>query len=382
MLARLEEDRARVADLEAQILKIECSLSALRFEKALAQERLDSYKYSVLTLPNEIISEIFIHFIPVYPLCPPLTGILSPTHLTHICRLWRAIALATPALWRSISLSDENVSPFDQPVHISDILGRSGFYPLSIRMDEYEDGDHPHGSEVLAALLPHCARWEYLKLHLVQSRLPTIESRLPLLRCLDLEFDTIPLIVTVFPEVPLLRTVTLDTFAASGVVLPWKQLTALTLRIISFSRCVPILRQAPNLVQCELNLFHDPDEDDQPEADITLPFLESLALDTLDFVPVVRCLHFIAPTLLRLHIPEIYLGEHPTESLMSFISKSDCKLQEMRVTGPRSVTKDSYRAAFPSIPKLTFSGHYVGGGDSDMKSDVDSSDVESDSDSQ
>jgi hypothetical protein len=247
-------------------------------------------------------------------------------------------------------------------------------------MDEYEDGEHPHGSEVLAALVPHRARWEYLKLHLVQSRLPTIESRLPLLRCLDLEFDTIPPMVTVFPEVPLLRIVTLDTFAASSVVLPWTQLTALTLRIISFSRCVPILQQAPNLVQCELNLFYDPDEDDQPKADITLSCLESLALGNLDFGPVVGYLqNFITPTLVRLQIPEIYLGEHPTDSLMSFISKSDCKLQEMCVTGRRSVTKDLYRAAFPSIPKLTFNGHCVGGEDSDIKSDVGSSNVESDS---
>jgi hypothetical protein len=32
------------------------------------------------------VSEIFIHTLPVHPRCPPLTGILSPTNLTHICR--------------------------------------------------------------------------------------------------------------------------------------------------------------------------------------------------------------------------------------------------------------------------------------------------------
>ncbi|KAJ7897415.1 hypothetical protein B0H13DRAFT_2521789 [Mycena leptocephala] len=78
MLAALDTDRTRVADIEAQILDLERSLSALRDEKALVQERLDAYKYPVLTLPSEIISEIFIHFLPTYPL-PPLIGIFSPS---------------------------------------------------------------------------------------------------------------------------------------------------------------------------------------------------------------------------------------------------------------------------------------------------------------
>ncbi|KAJ7648651.1 hypothetical protein DFH06DRAFT_916910, partial [Mycena polygramma] len=56
----------------------------------------------VLTLPNEIVSEIFFHFLPVYPLCPPFVGIRSPTILTHICRHWREIALSAPILWRAM----------------------------------------------------------------------------------------------------------------------------------------------------------------------------------------------------------------------------------------------------------------------------------------
>ncbi|KAJ7817961.1 hypothetical protein B0H13DRAFT_2456420 [Mycena leptocephala] len=104
MLPGLEADRARVADLEAQISHLVHSLFAWRKEKMLAQKRLDSYKYPVLTLPNEIVSEIFIHFLPAYPEYPPLTGLLSPTLLTHICRKWQEIVLGTPALWSAISV--------------------------------------------------------------------------------------------------------------------------------------------------------------------------------------------------------------------------------------------------------------------------------------
>ncbi|KAJ7204565.1 hypothetical protein B0H12DRAFT_1330552, partial [Mycena haematopus] len=85
-------DRARIAEIEAQILQV------LEAEKTCTQKRLDSYTYPVLTLPNEITSEIFTKFIPVYPSPPPFTGLLAPTILTQICRKWRDIALTTPAL--------------------------------------------------------------------------------------------------------------------------------------------------------------------------------------------------------------------------------------------------------------------------------------------
>jgi hypothetical protein len=136
MLATLEADRARVADLEAQISYLERSLSALRIEKTLVQERLDSYKYPVLELPNEIVSDIFMQFLPPYPLFPPLIGPLSPTLLTQICRRWREIALGTPALWSAITSYHDSINiPFDLAIHAFDIwLNRSRCCPLSMRI--------------------------------------------------------------------------------------------------------------------------------------------------------------------------------------------------------------------------------------------------------
>jgi hypothetical protein len=187
MIATLEADRVRVAEIEAQILNSECSPSALQIEQARAKQRLDSYKFPVLTLPNEIVSEIFLHFIPAYPRSPPLTGILSPTCLTHICRQWREIALATHALWRSVLYSHNDPIPFERQVHISDTwLRRSRSYPLSVQMIK---NDRLHASGLLAAIIPHRARWEYLRLDFWSTRLlPTIVGPMPLLRHLDLAF--------------------------------------------------------------------------------------------------------------------------------------------------------------------------------------------------
>ncbi|KAJ7734749.1 hypothetical protein DFH07DRAFT_689007, partial [Mycena maculata] len=61
--------------------------------------RLDAYKDPVLTLPNEIVSEIFVHLIPRSPKCPKITGFQSPIFLGRICRKWREIAFSAPTLW-------------------------------------------------------------------------------------------------------------------------------------------------------------------------------------------------------------------------------------------------------------------------------------------
>ncbi|KAJ7720927.1 hypothetical protein B0H16DRAFT_1386558, partial [Mycena metata] len=92
-------DRTRIAVIKAKILELERLLSSLNEEKDILQDRLDAYTYPVLTLPNEIVSEIFIHFLPVYPKTPPMIGRSSPNVLGQICRRWREIAFGTPALW-------------------------------------------------------------------------------------------------------------------------------------------------------------------------------------------------------------------------------------------------------------------------------------------
>jgi hypothetical protein len=158
MLNQHAADRARLAELERQILDLERPPSVLRLERTAVQERVDSYTYPVLTLPNEITSEIFIYFLPIYPVPPPLIGDLSPTLLTHICHQWREIALATPALWRAISLFGHYL-PRNR---ISSMLSRSGSCPLSIQMDDPNERDEhehvvPPGSDILAVILPYHA---------------------------------------------------------------------------------------------------------------------------------------------------------------------------------------------------------------------------------
>ncbi|KAJ6456438.1 hypothetical protein C8R45DRAFT_1110954 [Mycena sanguinolenta] len=144
---------------------------------------LDGYTYPVLTLPNDITSEIFICFLPIYPAAPPLIGLASPTTLTHVCRHWRAVALATPALWRAIQFHPGRTR-HPRIRRISDEwIRRAGSCPLSIDILT-TDGDFL--SEILAG--PSTELWEHLQLrHDPRSALPAIGGvPLPLLRGLEL----------------------------------------------------------------------------------------------------------------------------------------------------------------------------------------------------
>ncbi|KAJ6486218.1 hypothetical protein C8R47DRAFT_534130 [Mycena vitilis] len=361
MLSGLEPDRVRVAELQAQIMQLELSLAVLQADKALVQERLDAYRYPVLSLPNEIVSEIFVRFLPDHCF-PPLTGTLSPALLTQICRRWREIALATLALWREVGSFNEGVAlDCEIQERIFDTwLNRSRCCPVSIEIGRAAlNVDY---SKVLAAVVPHCARWELLELLLLPAQLRTIEGPMPLLQELNLRLigsalDPIHQVVT-FRQVPLLHTVTLNDVAALTVVLPWGQLTSLTLDTLFPHECIPILQQCTNIVFCALHVFDSDGEEPGPE--IALLYLKTLVFIDLHLEQGTEFHEsFIVPALCSLDIPERYLGADPINSLKAFISKSGCKLDEVRITAAELELEHSFRNAFPLIRNFFYNDHWI-----------------------
>ncbi|KAJ6459518.1 hypothetical protein C8R45DRAFT_1182283, partial [Mycena sanguinolenta] len=302
-----------------------------------------------LTLPTEIIIEIFIHFLPDSPRWPPLTGLQSPTLLTQICREWRGIALETPNLWRAIKLANTGI-PFEQQARLCNLwLSRSRSYPLSIRFNDSLKGE----PELFPALTANCARWEHLVLCFQKPK--PFDGPMPLLRSLNLlimEWDEGTALKITFSNVPLLRTATLNTITAQNIILPWAQLTSLHLSVLSLRECIPVLRNTVNLLRFELSLCSSESSDENLPR-IVLPVLRSLALTTLYRDPhlVTICLEiFDVPALRRLRVPQPMLAPNPINSLTYFLSKTGHGLQELCITGiPRTAPDFSYRKAFPSI---------------------------------
>ncbi|KAK7014302.1 F-box domain-containing protein [Favolaschia claudopus] len=324
MLNSLEADRAFLAQTEAQILELEArvsalerSLTVLRKTRRAALERLNSYTYPLSTLPNELIGEIFLCFLPPYPQPPPLVGRLSPMCLTQVCSQWRDISLTTPSLWRAIDLTERDWLPgAEAAVSLADLwMQRSG----ELRM---------------------------------------LQGPLPMLRSLSIRFVSSSAMsrsdaVVPLQNLPLLSTVVLDDLRIPHVALPWSQMTSITLMCIYSTHCASILRQTPHLVHCTLQLWvsHEPQGD---FVDLAVPRLEALIFkaDSRVDVDFFRCL--VTPALLRLELPEGFLAISacdPIESLATFISRSACHLRELQITDSYS-SEGAYRHAFPSIATI------------------------------
>ncbi|KAJ7162840.1 hypothetical protein C8R46DRAFT_999174 [Mycena filopes] len=225
--AQRAADRARIAQIEAEISNLHDMIERLRDEKAVADERLNSYHYPVLTLPTELVSEIFTHCLPVYPLAPPLEGPTSPTIFTEICRHWRDIALVTPGLWCAFRLENTHYRQ-RQLQTVQAWLDRSACRPLSIQMDllrYYPD------VELVRALVRERSRWEYVRLRVLLEQLPS-DSAMPHLRHLELKSLTLhPQLPIAFQphQIPSLHTVTLWDWTYPSGFLPWSQLRSLSL---------------------------------------------------------------------------------------------------------------------------------------------------------
>ncbi|KAJ7650900.1 hypothetical protein FB45DRAFT_27437 [Roridomyces roridus] len=352
-----EIDRVRVIQIDAEIQALEEKIRLLSMERLPHQQRLDALRYPVLTLPNEIVSEIFVQFLPPYPLCPPHAGLFSPTTLTQICRKWRWIAETTPRLWRAISLPRPSMRGHadGEQVHaLESWVRRSARCPLSIQMSS-----GPllawQWSRNIGGLLLHRDRWEHLELDFLGHSYRSLDlakligAPMPLLRTLSLKApQDITADPVVFRDVPLLRSVTANNLTCPADFLPWAQLTSLTLcRATTFLR---ILSETVNLRELELIV---------PCAgvrldDIKLPHLETLLVAHsyyhIPSDPVTRYLDALTlPKLHTLQIPEVFLGAEPIEALTSFISKSGCKLQKVVILENGSLSEESYREAFPMI---------------------------------
>ncbi|KAK7018368.1 hypothetical protein R3P38DRAFT_2982421 [Favolaschia claudopus] len=141
-----------------------------------------------LSLPAEIVAEIFTKFVPNYPECPPLHGLHSPSLLGQIGGLWRAIAFSTPSLWRAVEIK---VSKDDslRVANILDILSiwlsRSGSGPLSIRLESPQPTKYitVNVDPIVDTIIRQSHRLEYLNIHIPLESLFTIEGAIDAHRC-------------------------------------------------------------------------------------------------------------------------------------------------------------------------------------------------------
>ncbi|KAJ6603719.1 hypothetical protein B0H10DRAFT_1957778 [Mycena sp. CBHHK59/15] len=98
-----EAQRARLGQLEAEICHLQTRLDILTLEKLDIQSELEKIVYPILSIPNDITTLIFRHFVPTFDCVETRVG-EGVLLLTGICRQWRELPLGMYELWSAADL--------------------------------------------------------------------------------------------------------------------------------------------------------------------------------------------------------------------------------------------------------------------------------------
>ncbi|KAF9065068.1 hypothetical protein BDP27DRAFT_1425134 [Rhodocollybia butyracea] len=146
------QSQARIAQLQLERDRLQADLEALRVELS-----------PIRRIPLEILSEIFVHCLPV----PRRTGFSvatpskAPLLLSQICRRWRSVAISIPKLWSSLSIQIKDRC-YPNISLVQTFLDRSLLHPFSFRLKEslVSNTDLSLTPAVFELLLKAYHRWQ------------------------------------------------------------------------------------------------------------------------------------------------------------------------------------------------------------------------------
>lgn len=223
-------------------------------DQLVAQQRILS---PARHLPSEIISEIFIHCLPIPSIQFHAVGIQVPLRLGQLCRRWRDIALSTPALWTFIPLTLEgstgNASQEFKLQIVKTWLDRSGELPLMIYIADASSSISVDSRAALSLILSQSDRWAEAQLMIsgqILTEFEAIRGRLSTLRKLSVGSNHTlwNTKIDIFETAPLLRS--LSRKAETDVfVFPYQNLTEYTCLGCSPQSVLKEIRVVPNLIE-------------------------------------------------------------------------------------------------------------------------------------
>ncbi|KAJ7644543.1 hypothetical protein FB45DRAFT_1053279 [Roridomyces roridus] len=270
--------RGRLAQIQQQISSLEAQMASLRSEEETVERALAAIVYPVLTLPNDVVSEVFIQYVNGLPKGSPLC-------LLWVCRSWREVALSTCRLWTRLWRFNSKSNQ-----HLVDALtlwlAQSGSLPFdlgaSLPPAPWDSAD------AFCRLLSqyscrfrelHLSAWgpKPSQIHLVGSfpRLEKLDMRIR-----STHRDLPPILPLYAPN---LLEAALDCHSLEPwkAALPWAQLTTLSLESDLYS-CWEILLCTSNLEVLTMYAEKRGSEAIPSSSSLTLPRLHTVCLDPMD----------------------------------------------------------------------------------------------------
>ncbi|KAJ6546190.1 hypothetical protein DFH09DRAFT_1171434 [Mycena vulgaris] len=309
---------------------------------------LDAFVYPVLTLPNEITSEIFFQSIGSLGVAPGAPT--SPLFLGHICQSWREIALTTPSLWTEMTLIVGAVAARENQLRLLKTwLTRSRDCPLTIAL-QYRPpilpvpAGHDSVHEFIDAISPHRRRCHTLSLILPLRDIFRFDGEFTSLQALAIGVSDLPdetqtdpsWPMEIFHRAPKLRALVIaGGFNPNTVLLPWAQIMMLANLAVPFPNdLAEVLRSTTNLSSLRVDIMA-PDDNETianiPE--IPLTNLRSLELGSnSDPRACMQLLEkLVLPGLVDLHISEPGFLPNPAAPIQNLLSRSGCNLRTLNI---------------------------------------------------
>ncbi|KAJ7630176.1 hypothetical protein FB45DRAFT_1027412 [Roridomyces roridus] len=320
--------RARLAALGHEMAGLESRLRLLTAERDVVVYGLGAIVYPVLTLPPEIMGEIFSHYVENPHIGYTQDPGRGPLLLASVCRSWREICLSIHPFWSNLRIFPPRVGLDAFLSRTECWLSRAGDEPLDLEISRSASTQ-----AVLSFLSRRSTQLRTLKLALdatlanaeMAGRLPLLE-KLSIGTSMDHQHDW-P-IMTCFRDTPSLREVQLSIASPRWISLPWSQLLSLELTTTNLFNGLEVLRQTQDLRALTVYLTNRTiyTSRDDPRPLIlahlrTLNFLYSgdgLLLD-----------HLTLPALESLQCS--YLNDEGANRLMSLASRSSWPLRRIRL---------------------------------------------------
>jgi len=309
-------------------------------------------------LPMELWSRIFL-------LCLPDTNFVvpnprdSPLLLCRVCSPWRDVAIGTPLLWASLSISSQGWNVWK--LCLETWLQRSANASLSLDISFPTYINPIADRHILQVIFSTAERWRHLRLKMSDVLLTSmLSSPLPNLHSLEISCDFSLLNLNVdASKAPNLRNISLLTGSIYPhlLQLPWDHLTHLSSKCwLNTTQHISLLRLCPRLESYSMHIVPTH----------TFPESEPLTHHHLSNLQVVAHISIImGPVLSRLRLPSLSglefivprespacgLSCWPKSHVLALIERSSCPLERICVRG-LNMASESLEDAQKSIPSL------------------------------
>ncbi|PBK64668.1 hypothetical protein ARMSODRAFT_1087800 [Armillaria solidipes] len=335
----IEED---IAVLDQQIRRLRASLSNLRRVRKQKEDQLKRQKCVVApiwSLPVEILAEIFILAADDGHCVDNLDTRQSiPRVVSHVCQLWRNVALSTSTLWSTLYFDDttrRRNDPFPTEL-LQMYLERSKQSPLSFSVNSSND----------VTFVLECFASDFHRLHTLEmtlclpgwKTLSELVADVPKLTILHLSFEGAYIHwrrvdgweepVKVFLSAPLLNDVRLEGIGISQVHFPSKRLKRFAGDLHLVEECNSLFRNLSEVVEAELWVRHMIVSHQIPAEGLTW----HTRLRQLSLYSDAPCLgHIRLPALQHFRIEGIshYFMPELRSDIETFIRESRCPLETL-----------------------------------------------------